>query len=162
MVALQFRSPILGVALAASAHAISDVQAPTNLWPYLIVPVPLPLRISTIMFSICSVIHFGYDIGLNNSMRLHTLCLIVSKINYECGCTLMCLYYTLVHVPLQLIQVHRTSTLLFNMIVLSFAVLLPITSRLKSHMYINDWMQRLVSAHVFTTMLSGLNMHNIY
>ena len=155
MVALQFKTPILGVALAASTHALSDVSSPQNLWPYFIVPIPLPYHMSTILFSLTSVLHFGYDIGLHSSILLHATTYLMSNINFDLACTMMCVYYIFVHCPLQLRRVYYSSIKLFAMIVVSFALILPFTMRLKPDMYINEWMQRLVVAHVIVTLLSG-------
>lgn len=149
---LRFSSPIAGVALAASTHGISDALTPMKLWTYAIVPLPLPFHASSVLFCASSIFHFGEDIGFIPSVLLHGSLLVCSKINFEAACTLMCIYYSCVHVPLHLIKIFKSSILCFFIIAISTLALLPFTYS-TTDFRIGEWMQRLVVAHILSTIV---------
>ena len=146
---LQFKSPLCGLALAASTHGLSDAANPIRLWRYAVIPLPLGSFVSTTLFFTGSFFHFGQDIVNKYSLILHGSLGIISLLNYELACTFMCMYYLILHVPLHIQKILRKSLKWGMFIIFSAIVLLPFTAHI-NQFQISEIIQRSVFAHAIT------------
>ena len=149
MTVLPFRSPLCGVVLAASAHGISDALTPMRLWRYAIIPIRLHDTLTSSLFFVGSFIHFSQDIGARQSLLMHVSLCALAGINYQFACTLMCIYYLVLHFPLHILRVYQKSQLCSLVILASFFLILPFTIRI-NEFGIPGFIQRAVFAHAMT------------
>ena len=144
---LVLRSPLLGVACAASTHGITDAMHPIeSLWPYGVLLIPTPPALTSTVFILASVLHFGGDVGLFPSSVLHAGILSLANRHRRAASTLGCLYYTALHVPLHLRR-HWDVTPLAPVALAASCTLFPLVSHVR-HVRISATAQRLVIGHV--------------
>ena len=143
----------------ASTHAMTDFHKPTvHLSPYvLLIAWPSTIPISAVFF-ISSVVHFGRDIGIQLSVQMHILWCIVAAIDVDLSFQLFTLYYCGFHAPTHCLRnMHRlkfvcAATLLCLFV--WFAVISNLHAE-PSTIVIEEWMQRLVVAHVLSDEIFG-------
>ena len=148
-------SPLVGLACAASAPGLTDLQylaRPYALWPYALVPAPLPAPATAVAFGISSVVHFGADIGLCASFGLHAVLVALAAWRVTAASTVACLYYLLVHVPRHIAA--RWPDPSAKCAVLAGLLLLPFTFRLRQYR-LHDASQRLVIAHTLVQLMQN-------
>lgn len=184
MVEFVLRSPIRKALLLAAAHGMTDVAAPSQLYPYTALVLPLPGWLTTMLFSVASIVHFASDLGLALSLALHVCLTALATHNRDGSFFLMSLYFCFIHTPLHylrllnegsrgVIAVVAALAITSGMVVISavpswstrVSRLLPADARLLTPfgdgneggaIQITHLMQRLVFAHVFVEILRGV------
>ena len=145
--ALVLDSPLLGVACAASTHGMTDAMHPIEcLWPYGVLFLPTPPALTTAVFFLASILHFGDDIGILWSSVLHVSLFSAANRHRRIASTLGCLYYTAIHVPLHLRR-HWNDTPLARGALIASCGLFPLVSGVR-RCRMSTGVQRLVIGHV--------------
>lgn len=143
---------LLPLALA-SAHAATDfAKPPVALCPYLlIVAWPHAVPVTPVFFA-ASAVHFGRDVGAEGSVKLHALWMLVAAVDADAAFLLFEMYYCGVHAPLHCTRHARHWRLPLAgglLCLLAFAVaVLGLGWTPRDTLAIEEWMQRLVVAHV--------------
>lgn len=131
----------------ASAHAATDfAKPPRMLAPYLLLVAWPPAVPVTPAFFAASVVHFGRDVGGEASVYMHAIWLLVAAFDAETAFLMFTLYYCAVHAPLHCARQACHWRLPAAAALLCAAVFSVTTP--PPTLSIEDWMQRLVVAHV--------------
>lgn len=143
---------LLPLALA-SAHAATDfAKPPLALAPYLLLLVWPPAVPVTPVFFAASVVHFGRDVGAEGSVKLHALWMLVAAVDVDAAFLLFEMYYSGVHAPLHCARHARhwrlpaAAALLCALTFAAAALTVGWTP--PASVALEEWMQRLVVAHV--------------
>jgi hypothetical protein len=137
----------------ASAHAATDFSRPLPaLSPYLmLVAWPSTVPVTPLFFA-ASVVHFGRDVGTTTSLLLHIVWCVVASVDTDVSFSLFTLYYCGVHAPAHCMRHARDWPFVLAAMALCAAVFATLTGDLDwtqtSTVVIEEWMQRLVIAHV--------------
>lgn len=108
MVALLLTGPLVGISIAASTHALTDLQRrPGELWPYVGLLLPPPRAGTTVAFALSSLHHFASDVGWLPSIGMHLMFGALAWAHLELSSTLLCVYYLGVHVPPHFVRAWR-------------------------------------------------------
>ena len=157
-------SPLLGAVAAASAHGLTDLQRPPHeLVPYGVVMLPaimpsFPSEAVTAMFLACSWQHFARDIGHVRSFWLHMAFVVLSQPAPELAWLMFSIYYCALHVPRHLTHhcdvrpALRVGMLMAAMVMAGVVIALVIQGA--PTLYVTDWMQLGVVAHVLVDELT--------
>ena len=139
-------SPLAGASLALSAHALTDLLCLKKIFPYILLVFTANNDTIKYLFIICSIIHFGMDVGIFTS-ALSIMTLLYASKRYEVvSCTCICAYYIAIHVPLHLLnQCAATNAML---LAICFCIL-PLLGDTKSFV-VTQTMQKLVIAHTIS------------
>ena len=143
---------LLPLALA-SAHAATDfAKPPLTLAPYLLLVVWPPVVPVTPAFFAASIVHFGHDVGAEASVYMHTIWIVVAAVDAEAAFLMFTLYYCVVHAPLHCARhsCHwRLPAAAALLCLLAFAAAtFAIGWTPPNSLAVEEWMQRLVVAHV--------------
>jgi hypothetical protein len=136
-------SPLACVSLALSAHALTDLLSIRKTLPYTLLMFSVTKKTLGCMFTFASIIHFGMDIGIFMSASLIMTLLFMSKKYEVVSCTLVCMYYTAIHVPLHL---SKQDTFTNAVLVLISCCIFPFL-RSSEGFIITETMQKMVIAH---------------
>ena len=136
--------PLIGPAVT---HGLSDLSRPlSSLWPYLLVPSPIPSDLSTAAFACASLLHFSTDIGVARSTCMHAVFVLLSMSGQaQLATSCLLLYMNFVHLP-QRIGHNR---LLVGVCIASALFLLAFySSNSGMECVLPPSLQRLVVAHI--------------
>ena len=139
-----------------AAHGATDVVFGKDLWPYLMVFVPVHGALITPMFFMASVLHFSRDSNIYGSVGFHGLLAVVASVaSPEASFDLLLAYMCSVHLPRHFTNVakQRQWVLAFSTAFLG-AVALSACCPWDGVVRINHVSQRLVVSHVLCHLLS--------
>lgn len=149
---LSLQGPLVKYAIAASSHGLADFDKPRSLISYSILALSIPRSLTTIMFGIASIIHFGVDMGLRQSIAGHAVLAACASTSPSVAATLFSTYYLSVHIPLTFHKLSKTNprlaTALTGITCLSMCVAAHVTCNVVT---IDHFAQRLVIAHVIAS-----------
>lgn len=145
----------------ASAHAATDfAKPPLMLTPYLLLlawPSEVPV---TAAFFAASIVHFRRDVGTEASVYMHMVWLAMAAFDGGAAFLVFTIYYCSVHAPMHCARhaCHwRLPVAAALLCLLAFAVAtLALGWTAPSSLAVEEWMQRLVVAHVMCDELAGL------
>lgn len=150
--ALEIRGPLVGVALAASTHALPDAAKPLSaLWPYLLLLTP-PLALTTPAFAAASVCHFATDgVGWRASLCGHAaVAALASAGHVEIASALGCAYYLGVHVRIAWARAWQRDPRCAALSAAAAAALLPFTATTTTFR-LTERVQKLVVGHAIVS-----------
>lgn len=145
----------------ASAHAATDfAKPPLVLTPYLLLLAWPPAVPVTPAFFVASIVHFGRDVGTEASVYMHVVWLAMAAFDGETAFLVFTIYYCSVHAPLHCAR-HacdwRLPTAAAVLCLLAFAVAtLAGGWTPPASLAVEEWMQRLVVAHVMCDELAAV------
>lgn len=143
--------PVSGMIIGASVHGLTDLYLPPKtLLPYslLLFHTSIPSLITTGMFAIASMYHFGLDIGLRKSILLNLSLGIIALVDLKTSVFFMSVYYLLYHIPLHVIHNWRNGR---RRVAFLITLCILLCSKIKTNVIIlNNALQLLIVAHSMT------------
>lgn len=137
-------------------HGLTDLSQAGVLERYACwLVLPMPSTLITLLFCLASVVHLSSDVGADGSLFVHALVYEVHRLlGPQAAFNAFLVYFALMHTP----NHYHTETVYGNTrfvklgLLCSAALLLPCACPLHDGFVLTDELQRLVIAHIVTTL----------
>lgn len=162
MVAFAFHADHLRGAIAViGTHGLTDLDSKRFVAPYAIcLGAPVPSEVLTPLFCAASIAHFSEDSSFAGSVLLHLAVLVIGLCcGQQVAFEAMCTYLACVHVPAHYVRCvarRRGRGVVLALCATAMAILQ--CNQLEcTPLVLEDWMQRIVIAHVVTEGWAGIS-----
>ncbi len=137
---------LVGPLLVASSHGLADLRRPPSaLASYALVPL-LPDPWVTPLFAVASVRHFSHDVVPFTSLLLHVLWILLVRLGQpDVAWCIFCVFYLFVHSLSRFRTWWRESK---KEVCLAVGATAAASLCLTGDLVLQDWMKRVVIAHV--------------
>ena len=152
MVAIPVPPALAPAAIAVGMHGLSDALTHRAAVPAYLLAVPTWPH-TTALFTLASVFHFAEDVGIRNSLLLHTCIVGTAMASVPFAVAITLLYMCTVHVPSHFQRVTPLAgrarvTLLAAASLVASLVTPVVVARAGSTLMVTDLVQRVVCVHI--------------